>query len=69
MNRTPVTSSQIKSVGYDFNSRTLEIEFADGGVYQYDNVPANIYSALIDSASVGKAFYAMVKGKYGHRKV
>lgn len=30
MNRTPVSSSNLKSVGYDQSSNTLEIEFHGG---------------------------------------
>jgi KTSC domain len=33
MERQPVSSSNLKSVGYDPRSRTLEIEFHNGGVY------------------------------------
>lgn len=69
MNHTPVSSSQIASVGYDPATRVLEITFKDGGTYAYDNVPANVHADLMSADSVGKAFYAMVKGKYGHRKV
>ena len=39
MNRKPVRSSNISSIGYDSESKTLEIEFHSGGVYQYFNVP------------------------------
>lgn len=69
MNRTSVSSSQIKSVGYDAAHARLEIQFSDGDVYQYDNVPISVYEALIDAESVGKTFYAMVKGKFSSRKV
>lgn len=38
MDRTPVSSTNLKSVGYDAVNRVLEIEFHDGGIYQYFNV-------------------------------
>ena len=37
MIRQPVSSSNIRSIGYDSMSSTLEIEFHSGGVYQYFN--------------------------------
>ena len=41
MNRTPVNSSNLSSVGYDPMSQTLEFAFNSGGIYQYYNVPQN----------------------------
>lgn len=38
MIRQPVSSSNIRSIGYDSKSNTLEIEFHSGGVYQYFGV-------------------------------
>ena len=47
MNRTPVRSSNIASVGYE--NGTLEIAFVDGGVYQYFNVPEHVYQGLMSA--------------------
>ena len=35
MDRTPVRSSNIGSIGYNGASSTLEVEFHSGGLYQY----------------------------------
>jgi len=35
MNRQTVSSSNIHSIGYDVKFQILEIEFQDGGIYQY----------------------------------
>lgn len=69
MNHVPVSSSQIKSVGYDAATRTMEVAFQSGDTWAYDNVPTNIYESLIDAESVGKSFHSLVKGKYAGRKV
>lgn len=75
MQRTPVTSSQIASVGYDANTKTLEIEFKSfnpnmtGGVYQYTDVPAEAHAALIGSESIGRAFKNQIKGVYEYQRV
>ena len=53
MNRTPVVSSNVASVGYDEDSLTLEIEFKNGTIYQYFDVSKNIYDGLIGADSVG----------------
>ncbi len=43
MDRTPVSSSNLASVGYDSESMVLEIEFLNGSVYQYFDAPENEY--------------------------
>jgi len=50
MDRTPVRSSNIRAVGYDLASRTLEVEFQSRGVYQYSSVPENVYQGLMRAA-------------------
>ena len=61
MDRTSVDSSLIKSLGYEVSSLTLEVEFHTGSVYQYLEVPSDIYEDLCSSDSVGKSFNALVK--------
>jgi hypothetical protein len=70
MNRTAVSSSHLASVGYDSATNTLEIEFNDGSVYQYFNVPESIYRGLMQAASHGTYFDRYIKkGGYSHRRV
>jgi hypothetical protein len=47
MHRQPVISSNLASVCYDSKSKTLEIEFLNGSVYQYSNVPSVISNGLM----------------------
>jgi hypothetical protein len=68
--RQAVSSSNVASVGYDAATRTLAVEFSNGGVYEYDDVPADVADALMQSGSVGRAFHATIKsGGYSARKV
>jgi hypothetical protein len=70
MQRTPVTSSNLKSVGYDPDTRTLEIEFHSGGIYQYSGVPEAVYSGLMSASSHGSYFDSHIKkAGYPYRKV
>lgn len=69
MNRIPVISSNVSSVGYDENSSTLEVQFHDGSVYQYFAVPVQIYSGLINAGSVGGYLNDHIKGVYRYRRV
>jgi hypothetical protein len=70
MRRVAVQSSNIASVGYDPTSSTLEIEFHNGGIYQYSNVPESIYNGIMSAASKGTYFDQYIKkGGYGYRKI
>jgi len=53
MERTPVESSVIASVGYDSATFELEIEFKNGRSYRYSQVPAAAYRLLLRAPSIG----------------
>lgn len=69
MQRTQVTSSNIQSIGYDENTQTLEVEFKNGGTYQYFDVPKHEYDSLMSASSHGQYLAANIKGKYRYSKV
>jgi len=58
MNRTPVKSSHILSVGHA--SGMLEVEYANGTVYQYRGVPEDDYAAMMAGESVGKGLKSII---------
>lgn len=58
----------ITSTGYDPMSQVLEIEFATGAVYQYIDVPSDVYLDLLDAASPGRFFHSRIRGFFnGYR--
>lgn len=59
MNRIPVVSSNLASIGYE--NGILEIEFKSGSVYQYSGVPVFVYEALMSAPSHGKYFSAHIR--------
>jgi hypothetical protein len=67
--RTPVSSSNVTSVGYDPGTATLEVEFHDGSVYQYFDLPAHEADGLVSASSVGGYLAAHIKGVYRYAKV
>ncbi len=69
MNRQAVTSSNIASIGYDADSQTLEIEFLNGGVYQYFDVPQYVHEELMNASSLGQYLAQNIKGNYRYSKV
>ena len=70
MERTPVQSSNLASVGYDSDSMVLEIEFIKGGIYQYFNVASDIYDSFMSAGSKGTYFDQNIKkAGYPYNKV
>ena len=69
MERTPVTSTTLKSVGYDPQTQTLELEFDSGSVYQYDNVPPEVYQGLLEADSLGRYLNENIDKSYNYRRM
>ena len=69
MIREYVISSNIGSVGYDYNTRTLEIEFRGGGIYQYFDVNLVEYVGLMNAPSHGKYFHSHIKYEYRYERI
>lgn len=53
MERTPVKSSNVASVGYDEGAKVLEVQFLSGGIYQYPGVEPQTHLDLMGAESIG----------------
>ena len=60
----PVESSMIQAVGYDAETRTLEILFNSGQTYCYEDVPPEFYEGLMAADSKGRYVRAEIIGVY-----
>ncbi|EKE18703.1 MAG: hypothetical protein ACD_9C00258G0004 [uncultured bacterium] len=69
MLRKNVTSSNVKSVGYETDTETLEIEFHSGGIYQYFRVSEYVYNLLMSASSIGGYFDEHIKDRYHFNKI
>jgi hypothetical protein len=69
MNRMPVSSSDVASVGYDPNTMTLEVEFKNGSVYQYFDFPETGYQELMRASSIGQFLHANIRNNYRYTKI
>ncbi len=66
--RILVESSNIASVEYDKETRILEIEFHHGAVYQYFDVPNDVYEGLMNSPAMGSYFMNEIKSIFENKK-
>ena len=69
MQRHEVASRSLASVGYDAGSRTLEVEFQSGAVYQYAGVPHAVAQSLVRARSIGAYFSRFVRDGYEYMRV
>lgn len=69
MDRESVSSSNIASVGHDASSQTLEVEFLNGSIYEYYDVPEHVYQELISASSVGGYFAQRVRNVYSFSRI
>lgn len=65
MVRIPVESSAVISIGYDLDSRTMEIEYRPRGeVYDYFDVPPSELEEIGKADSIGTYVNTVFKRKY-----
>ncbi len=69
MERYAVASSNNTSVGYDATTETLEVEFLNGSIYQYYNVPPQMYEQLMQEGSKGRFLNTYIKNAYPYSRV
>jgi hypothetical protein len=51
------------------SSRTLEVEFVNGSVYQYFDVPQPTYAGLLAASSIGNFVNTQIKPYYEFAEV
>lgn len=69
MERERVDSSSLSSLGYDARRHVLEVEFRNGGVYRYLDVPEDAWGELRAAESKGRYLNAEIKPRFRWRKV
>jgi ATP-dependent DNA helicase RecG len=64
-----VESSAIARVAYDPPHTSLYLEFHDGAICQYSNVPLAVYRDFIRAESKGTYFNGQIRPHYPFRRV
>ncbi|MGZ5553337.1 MAG: KTSC domain-containing protein [Chthoniobacterales bacterium] len=62
--REPVESSGLAAIGYRRKLHALEIEFRDGLIYRYLEVPLSVYHDMMAAESKARFYNNNVRGKY-----
>jgi len=69
MDRKKVGSSQIRSVGYEAGSQTLEVELADGSIWQYSRVPSEVHRRLLAAPSLISFYRDSIEDDYSRKRI
>ena len=69
MDKHPVASSNVRAIGYDSASQTLEVEFHNGSIYQYYGVPDNMHQQMMVASSKGQFLHMYIKNRYPYSRV
>jgi len=64
-----VLSTEIEWIGYEPKRSMLQVEFIEGRIYQYDEVPMAVYEDFLNAPSYGRFLEANIKNKYPNRRV
>ncbi len=44
----------LKEFKYDNEKKLLEVEFENGSIYQYENIPSEVYDKMVEEGILGK---------------
>jgi len=69
MERRKVSSSKIRSVGYDEKSRVLEVEHTDGSLFQYSGVSQELHRRLMSAPSIASFYQDRVEEDFSRKRV
>jgi hypothetical protein len=62
-------SSNLSGFGYDPNTSVLRVEFKNGGIYEYYDVPLHVFEAMKVAPSKGQFLAYQIKGTYRYARV
>ncbi|MBW3571266.1 MAG: KTSC domain-containing protein [Gemmatimonadetes bacterium] len=69
MKRERLDSSSLASAGYDPAAHVLEVEFRNGGIYQYFDVDGDEYHEFRTAPSKGRYLNTRIKPGHPARKL
>jgi hypothetical protein len=69
MERKRVNSSTIRSIGYDPKTQTLEVEFSNGSIVQYERVSAEVHRRFVAAPSLASYFRDQIEEAYTARRI
>ena len=69
MNPFAVDSTTLRMIAYDVERQLLQLEFRDQAIYQYFDVPADVYHGLVGASSKGSYFNRFIRSRFVYARV
>jgi len=69
MERKKVSSSQIRSIGYDSGSQLLEVEMSDGTVWQYAGVSSEVHRRLMAAPTIASYYRDNIEEEFSRKRL
>ncbi len=69
MKRKTVKSEKLSSIGYDKAEETLEIEFPNGTIYHYYNVPPSEHRKLMKAPCIDRYMNLNIRSVYPYKSL
>lgn len=64
---TEIESSNIQRIGY--SNSNLYIEYKSGSLYEYKDVPEQLYEGLKNAESKGKFINTQIKNQFNYNRI
>lgn len=61
MEMIPVSSTNLFAIGYNLETAALRVQFLNGGIYEYQGVPQELYDGLLAASSKGQFLNEHIK--------
>jgi len=68
-NLVAVHSSSIHHVGYDCDTQRLFLDYEGGRLYEYFDVPDDVYVRLMNATSIGRFVNYAIKPHYHYKEI
>lgn len=62
-------SSNISSFGYEESNQVLRVEFKNGSLYEYFDIPEFVFDGMRNAGSKGEYLAHNIKGTYRYARV
>jgi hypothetical protein len=62
-------STSLKAATFQEQSALLELQFRNGTIYRYSDVPARVYEELLRAESKGQYFNQHIRNRYHYAKI
>ena len=69
MQMLPVSSSNLRAVGYDDSNHILVINFHSGNSYSYSGVPRSMFDGLLSAGSKGSYHASYIKHSFPYQRI